>query len=310
MGLTHALSSMPHLREISTEGSAIEDVHESLALALAKNQSITSINISDTWRYGRAQPRVTRSFHQLFMHYLQEAPPLRLRDLGLSMCLVKFDSDLLCHLKHLTSLRLTDIEDPYALPPTPHLQGNPVNVPEEDAVMVMQQRLKCGSSIDDIWRALRSADIRLESIIVDRVPFALLQYLQSYSGLKKLVLTPGGYDEGAMSMSDVVATQFFNEPGVDGNEDAGPGPLSGHVQSLEDLHISALHEGGWCFGAHNVKAIAKCKKLRKLRMAVISAELTRGPGFIQEPATRSVDEDAIVSTICGRRSRSCPRTLN
>lgn len=281
------LDAFEHLREIATEESAggegAEDVHDGLASAVARNPHITSICVSDSWRYGRTVPR-TRSLHQLFKHYPAEAPPLKLRHLGLSMCLVRLDGDVMHHLQHLTSLRLTAIEDPYFIRPS-QPQGTVADTEEEDAA-IMQERLRYGSSLEDVWKALRMTDVRLETIEVDAVPFALMQYLQSYSGLKQLVLTPGGFDEGAVAMSDIVAAQFFDDNG----------PLGSHAQSLEDLQISAMHEGGWCFGVHNAKALAKCTKLRNLRMNVISSQLTHGPGFVRD-TVQAVEEDVIVSRL-------------
>lgn len=265
------LDSLTNLQEVIMEETSQmyqEDIFESLARAVAQNPGLTSIDVSSSWRYHRVNHKF-QSLHQLFKYYPTAAPPLRLRHLALKICLVRLDKITLPHLTHLTSLSLTLIEDPYVtrLPSSfsAHLQ--------EDSA-IMQERQRYGSRLDDIWKALIHAGVRLEAITVDAVPYPFLDYLASYSGLKALQLTPGGFHEG--TSSDSVARQFFDIT------------LKSHTQSLQDLQIVSLFEGLWCFGSHNVDVVSKCIRLRNLRMNIISYQL--GPeNEDQNPSTEEPD---------------------
>ncbi|KAF8953674.1 hypothetical protein BDZ97DRAFT_1679083, partial [Flammula alnicola] len=248
-----SLDSISGLREISIVGTSEqyhEDTLDSLAKLVAKTPELISIEISSNWRY--SQPiNKTQSLHQVFKYYPVNASPLRLRHLGLKVCLVRLDEITMPHLRHLTSLNLTNIEDPNMRPR--YAMGE-----EQEETQILKEQKRYGSSLQDVWKMLTQADVRLEEITVDVVVPSFLDYLSSYSGLKKLNLTPGGFFEG--TRSDAMASEFFATP------------FAKHTRSLQELDIGALYEGSWCFGPHNIFAISNCQNLRKLRMSVISNE--------------------------------------
>ena len=248
------LQDLSGIQEISIRGRSEKcnaEILENVAKLVARSPRITLIDINSCSSYYAAADK-SQSLHQIFKHYPQDFPPLRLRHLSLRDCFVKLDDVTLPHLQHLTSLSLMNIEDPYnrmsrwGTEPSTNLQ-------------LSKEKQTYGSSIGDIWKALKISRIYLEELTLNIVVPSLLEYLASYSGLKKLRLTAGGFHEG--TSSDSMARQFFSTPFIN------------HVQSLEDLNISAPFEGSWCFGPWNQAIVSRCTNLKTLGMAIVSRQL-------------------------------------
>ena len=91
--------------------------------------------------------------------------------------------------------------------------------------------------------------------MVNRTPSAFLEYIGSYSGLKKLKITTKGYVNGVMS--DGAAEKFYEA-------------LEKH--SIEELDIDACYEGLWCFGHHNKALFSMLQHLRTLSVRVRSSD--------------------------------------
>jgi hypothetical protein len=123
----------------------------------------------------------------------------------------------------------------------------------------VKERKKYGSSRNAIWKAPQISGIHLEELALDCVVPSFLDYLASYSGLKKLQLTAGGFLDG--TSSDTLARQFFSTP------------LTNHVHSLEELRVIPPFEGSWCFGGHNEAVLSRFTNLKTLRMAILSEQL-------------------------------------
>ena len=92
----------------------------------------------------------------------------------------------------------------------------------------MNEQKQIGLSLDDVGKTLKDAEIRIEEITVDVVVPEFLDYLPSYSGLKKLTMKPGGITD--VTWSNAVASEFFATS------------LVKHGPSLQELAIHALHE--------------------------------------------------------------------
>lgn len=243
-----------HLHSISIVGTSQkyhEQIFESVAHMVARSPDLTSIDVVSNWRYYHGIDR-TQSLHQLFKYCDPDAPPLRLRHLGLQMCLVKLDATTLPHLGHLKSLRLTHIEDP-------HSRGQYTIEDEElgDSPLRTEQK-RYGSSLAEFWTALLQSGVQLEEITLDTVVSPFVDYLASYSGVRRLHLTPGGFRDG--NTSDFMAESFFIWA------------LPNHTASLEDLSINAVYEGGWCFGSHNRELFAQCTRLKTWRMSLVETQ--------------------------------------
>jgi hypothetical protein len=257
----HDLSGM--IEEISIHGTTDQaEILDNIAKLVARSPKITSVEVLSDWRY-RQPVDENHSLHQIFKYYPQSSPPLQLRRLSLKSCLVKLDDVTLPHLQHLTSLSLKSVDDPFKRRP----RWGIIQDESSDLQHAIAQQ-KYGSSLDDIWKMLKISRIHLEELTLDVVVPSFLEYLASYSGLKKLRLTAGGFNDG--SISDSTAKQFFSAP------------FTNHVQSLGDLDITAPYEGSWCFGPCNLAAISRCTNLKTLRMAIISGQLYLSPGSLDE----------------------------
>ncbi|KIM44340.1 hypothetical protein M413DRAFT_443341 [Hebeloma cylindrosporum] len=244
----HNLSS---IEEISASGISVQytpRILDNIAKLVARSPKITSISMTSSsyWSSGDECP----SLHDIFKHYPQSFPPLRLRRLLLMSYRIKLDDLTLPHLRHLTSLDLRNIEEPYNRRRRRPWEG-PSGLNHAEEI----QR----STLDDIWKMMKISGIYLQELALDVVVPSFLEYLASYSGLKKLCIVAGGFNSGYSS--DSMARQFFSTPFIN------------HVQSLEDLTIRAPYEGSWCFGRWNQAIVSSCKNLKKLEMAIVSARL-------------------------------------
>jgi len=187
-------------------------------------------------------------------------PPLQLRHLGLNACLVRLDHIVLPHLRHLQSIHLQSIIDPYD-------DSYPNNINNGS-----RQR-KVGSSIDEFWRALASEEVWVEEIVHEDVGVGFLDYLELYpttagsgpgpeAGLKSLTLSPDPWHRGP-SYSNPLAGRFFSDRGL----------LIKHAKTLEKLLIKPRYEGDWCFDVNNLKVLAACANLKAFGMSVISGQI-------------------------------------
>ncbi|KAF8907599.1 hypothetical protein CPB84DRAFT_1768316, partial [Gymnopilus junonius] len=247
------------LQEISVEGSCqqdVEGIYENIAKIIATSPQLTSVDIGCSWDYGRPIGQ-HQSLHQLFKYLPCNSVPLQLRRLSLTDFLVRLDNVTLPHLSHLTSLVLHDIEDPFF--PSPYLF-------EHESPEVIAEKKRYG---------LDAGCVRLEEIDIDNASPSLAGYLSSYSGMKRLRLSPRNFYDG--HSSDEVARHFFAKS------------LRSHCCSLQDLQIDAIFEGLWCFGEHNLAALVKCENLHSLSMAVISSEIQNDSDSVENVAPGDSD---------------------
>ncbi|KAF8804189.1 hypothetical protein BYT27DRAFT_7302269 [Phlegmacium glaucopus] len=204
---------------------------------------------------------LTRSLHQLFESYPEDGslPPLRLKHLSVATCLVRLDDQtVIRHLRHLTSLSLDDLLGPLApdYSEYPDEEEDPVS---ED-IFILEKQNRWGSSYEQVWRTICSADLRLEEITLYDIPSAFLEYIGSYSGLKKLIIGTRRFRDRARS--DSSARKFYEA-------------LEIHAGSIEELNVNAYYEDLWCFGEHNQVLFRTFTKLRTLSVKVHSSDLAR-----------------------------------
>jgi hypothetical protein len=104
---------------------------------------------------------------------------------------------------------------------------------------------------------------------------SLIDYLSSYSGVKKLDLKVNGFlDQEA---SDEAAGKFFNRA------------LPRHAENLEVMNLEARYESAWCYSTHNSMLIQKCVKLRYLSLGLFSKQVRK--------IVFSAEDDAVVSDL-------------
>jgi len=220
-----------------------------------------------------------RSLHHLFESYPENEPPLRLKHLSLATCLVRLDDEtVMRHLRNLTSLSLDDILGPLIPPdPSTHLEDDDAG---EDPVSeeILGEQNRWGSSYEQIWRTICYADLRLEEITLYDFPMAFVEYIGSYSGLKKLTVC------STMRFQDVLLSNSTAEKFYEA--------LAMHAGSIEELDINAFYQDLWCFGHHNQALFSTFQNLRTLSVKVSSSDLPQGSEL--EDTSR---QDIIVSSL-------------
>ena len=159
------LQSLRNLQSIkisSPNNDSFVKIIQPLSLLIANCPNLHTLHLGPT--YGP-----TASLHRL----LRNCPPnvvLPLKHLGLQGFSLKLDSITLPHLRRLTSLTLYNYSTSESDPDRAYAGTAESSHP------------------DEIWAILKTTDVRLNGIDVNHVSTALLDYISSYSGLKKLRL--------------------------------------------------------------------------------------------------------------------------
>jgi hypothetical protein len=94
-------------------------------------------------------------------------------------------------------------------------------------------------------------------VSVNIVEMAFLQYISSYSGLKKIQLVPENFPHWRRRDSEFSARRFYEEC---------------LLHPVEELDVQPLYEGRWCLVDENVAVLCQCPRLRVLRGYIISGE--------------------------------------
>jgi hypothetical protein len=128
----------------------------------------------------------------------------------------------------------------------------------------------------DAWRFLQKQELHLEEISATAVD-GLLQYLASYSGLRRLSLQRVG--AGTKAECNQLSAMFFDL-------------LAGHATSLRHFSCTANRHGDWCFGAHNREAVSRLQHLITLEMSVDASDID-----YRREATLTSDVSAVVSRV-------------
>lgn len=181
------------------------------------------------------------TLHRLLKRHAVEAA-VHLKELDIKGCWVRLDQKTLPHVKYLTSLTLINV------------MVDTSRIPEDDPIR------EESSTHDEIWSTLNRAGIRLQNVSVDNVGMAFLQYISSYSGLKKIQLVTENFPHWRRRDSEFAARRFYEEC------------LLHHVESLEELDVQALYEGRWCLVDENVAVLRQCPRLRVLTGCIVSGE--------------------------------------
>ena len=229
------LQSLRNLQSIkisAPDNDYFINIIEPLSRLIAKSPNLHTFHLGSTYS-------PAASFH----HLLRNCPPnlvLPLKHLGLQGVSLKLDSITLPHLHRLTSLTLHDYKTSKST-----LDG---------AFVDKAERLHP----DAIWAILKTTNVHLNGIDVNHISTTLLDYISSYSGLKKLRLAR--IDLRTQERSDL-ANQFYDLC------------LGKHTSSLEELIVTPAYEGGWCLVDKALVVISLCKKLRILEGSLVSAAL-------------------------------------
>ena len=191
-----------------------------------------------------------------FLSEIPDSAFLNITHLSLSRLFVKLDSTLIPHLRSLISLHIENIFS------------------TKDQVSVNP-----GSSTGNIWSSLRLENIHLQEIVTDEVQLTLIEYLTSFSGLRRLRLTRASRYTMTPLESDQLAITFYGRA------------LQNHVHSLESLEIDARYEGKWCFADHCSGIIKQCACLTSLKLSIHSKDVREEKDEDEEDEDEDGDED-------------------
>lgn len=118
---------------------------------------------------------------------------------------------------------------------------------------------------DALWVTLSLEQIRLRSLVVSRYHGnvdAILDYIQSYSGLEVLSLISPWWHN---STYNDAADRFYKEA------------LPKHEKTLLKLELKPVFVSRWCFGEHNMDVFRRCVRLRSLWVRVEHQGLESDP---------------------------------
>ena len=229
---------------LSSASSNRTTIIRTVAGLIGCNQpQLTSLTIvDDGYQVGRYAPTL--------QDFLAETPSsvcLKITHLNLSGLLVKFDVSALRHLRSLISLTIVDIF-------SPRDESTEYQGPEFVA--------------EKIWSTLRSEKIHLQELVTDEAQPALVEYLTSFSGLRRLRLI---WTSSYSAVSNQLAIHFYEQG------------LENHISSLESLQVRSSYEGKWCFGNHCSNVIKKGTRLTLLELSINSEDI-RGAEEVRDDA--------------------------
>jgi hypothetical protein len=175
------------------------------------------------------------SLHAL-LSKIPQGRVLGLTHLVLNGLSARMDSQTLPHLRSLVYLDLSHLHDPNDWAGVDQTQGH-------------------GSTSADIYATLNREKIHLKHV-VSNSDHAILDYLQSYSGLETLKMFSPDFRTTA-AQSDALAYRFYQSV------------LPKHVNSIQVLEILPKFEGGWCYNLDNVFILlSQCNQFRSLCIAL------------------------------------------
>lgn len=194
---------------------------------------------------------------------MPSSAPSSLCHLDLSDFLIPFDNPIiLSRLGNLTSLKFS------------HLRSHPEYAP------------------DAMWTALKSSGIQLEELVLgeNTMTASLVDYLSSFSGLKKLRL-----NLICSTAPKAAAALFWSTT------------IPKHADTLEDFGVFAAEEGEWCFLPHNQSSFVRCTQLEFLGLSIANrrSEEDELPRQIFLDNTVSVPDDLELQKLSGPSPESC-----
>ena len=188
---------------------------------------LTTLIIDNHYRDNRNAPNL----NDFFLEISKSSMFLKITHLTLKGLFVKLDATVLPHLRSVISLTTEGVHSPQD-----QVSGN-------------------------IWSVLRLEKIHLQEIVTDDVQLALIEYLASFSGLRRLRLTEAPSYCTLPQVSDELAIKFYERA------------LQDHVHSLDSLEINTNYEGNWSFASHWSSIIKKCTRLTFLKLSINSEDM-------------------------------------
>ncbi|KAF9532565.1 hypothetical protein CPB83DRAFT_627329 [Crepidotus variabilis] len=228
------------ITEISDDPKELVD---SVSDLIAASPNLTSLEMVKCKRWS-----TNYSLHSLLAKISQNPTQgsggCAIKNLRLEKFLVRFDSVALLHLKSLVSLSIMQQENIHAT----------LLFADSSKIDTM-----CGSS-PALWTALRESGIHLQEIEHDCISDALIEYLESFSGLRKLELKVQYFSQ--TNLAGALLAKFFSRA------------FPKHMATLETFSIDSRLENQWRCGPTILQALIECPKLKNIGIAVDFNQLT------------------------------------
>ena len=227
------LRRLPHLEHLTFTRKPWQDNDCITFVPIAKlinwsQPKLTTLLIDDH-RY--RDNRNVSNLNDFLLEISKSSVFLKITHLTLKGLFVKLDATVLPHLRSMISLTTEGV-----LSPQDQVSGN-------------------------IWSVLRLGKIHLQEIVTDDVQLALIEYLASFSGLRRLKLTEAPSYGTPPQVSDELASKFYERA------------LQDHIHSLDSLEINTNYEGNWSFANHCSSIIKKCTRLTLLKLSINSEDM-------------------------------------
>ena len=224
------LRRLPHLEHLTFTREPWQDNDCITIVPIAKlinwsQPKLTTLLIDDH-RY--CDNRNVSNLNDFLLEISKSSVFLKITHLTLKGLFVKLDATVLPHLRSVISLTTEGVHSPQD-----QVSGN-------------------------IWSVLRLEKIHLQEIVTDDVQLALIEYLASFSGLRRLKLTEAPSYGTPPQVSDELASKFYERA------------LQDHIHSLDSLEINTNYEGNWSFANHWSSIIKKCTRLTLLKLSINS----------------------------------------
>ncbi|KAF8994630.1 hypothetical protein BDQ17DRAFT_1412463 [Cyathus striatus] len=203
-------------------------------------------------RFNQATTLMIKSYHEqavpLVPSLLQQTSHMNLKHLSLEGFHVILNSDVIPRLRSLESLCVNDVRkgmNSYSRWPQPNLLN-----PSQEIIH------STDPSQGDLWRVLKAGKIHLQEITIDEPTESFVQYLGSYTGLKRLTIR--GAKNSDQTKSDTFAINFYRNA------------LLPHASTLEKLVILPFYEGKWCFGEQCIRVLSGLVNLTHLSISIVA----------------------------------------
>lgn len=218
----------PALRQLSIEGTSplltlFDDFIQQLRNMQHATPSFTRLELAiHLISYDKSHTNPREYLHEIVQDVPKESP-LKLRILRVSGWNLKLDSTTLPHLKFLSSLDICQ----------------------------MQKR----SDVPEVWDRLYGAGIHLEDIATQDASPQLVNYLKSYSGLKRFELRGGSLRRTRVGLAETYADIYRIV-------------LPKHKDSLISLKLLDRRSIHACIDAEHMPPVSLCKRLSWLSVIV------------------------------------------
>jgi len=248
------LLRLPPLISLNINGSnvACDEVTRlgQVSECIARSPHLSSLTLVRDYH---SRPGLATSFHYVLKNTNDsKCPPLNLTTLTLSGFYVRLDDTILPHLRNLRSLTIAGFMDPS------HITLDSDVIDDENLPTV--DNAQYAAPFPDLWKALKTVGVELSHLDVQHMSNALVEYIDSYSGLQALKIYIPDYSHDVKSPGADEADAFWDALG------------KRHGGTLRHLDVNSGCEGEFCFSRSRVAAVKQCKHLVSLSVPIVTSK--------------------------------------